>query len=161
MRDTFAALVNFVADALSKILAMTEQALKLEEFANALKTTETAASTFSAKVDELTKQHNSALQAINENITSLVNFERSTKPAAQAAEQYGRAASRASVDISKMASAQKEQNKTLEETKRITEEIRTPQEVFADNIAKIDGYLAKGYITLEAYNRATTNMPKI
>jgi len=49
---------------------------------------------------------------------------------------------------------QREWDAAVEEGKRITEQMRTPAEVYADTIERLNELLADGHITQETYNRA-------
>ena len=62
---------------------------------------------------------------------------------------------RANIETKKKSTAaQKELNKELERAKQITEDVRTPFEVYSDSIAELEGLFARSKISQETFNRA-------
>jgi hypothetical protein len=62
--------------------------------------------------------------------------------------------SSATAQLDKVAAGAQRSSREFREAAKITTELRTPSEKYADTIQKLDAYMAKGLLTQEVYNRA-------
>lgn len=160
MKGVFADFLAFVAKGLNSIPFVDNAGGALNEYADGLKASAASAGDFSSKLAELTQKHTEAKAKIDENITGLVAYELGIGKAKEATQQQAQVTQYAGIALGELGKGHKEVNKLLEEGKRLTEELRTPMEVYQDNINKINQLLDKGYISQETYNRALAKFGK-
>lgn len=160
MKAKFANFIQFVASGMAKLPMMDDAANSMSQYAEGLKQSSTAVADFSAKMTELNANYDSAKAKIDENITGLVAHEMGINKVKEATQQQAQATNYAGLALGELGKKQQEVNKLLEEGKRLTEELRTPMEVYQDNINKVNLLLEKGYITQETYNRSLKKYQK-
>jgi hypothetical protein len=80
--------------------------------------------------------------------------------AKEVTQQHTQAVQYAGVALGELGKQHQGVNKLLEEGKRLTDDLRTPMEVYQQNIIKINSLLEKGYINQDTYNRALKKFGK-
>jgi hypothetical protein len=160
MKESFAGFLQFVASGLSNIPFAKDAAGSLTSYADGLKISANSAADFSIKLADLTQKHTEAKAQIDENITGLVSFELGVGKAKEVTQQHTQAVQYAGVALGELGKQHQGVNKLLEEGKRLTDDLRTPMEVYQQNIIKINSLLEKGYINQDTYNRALKKFGK-
>lgn len=160
MKGKFAEFLQFVASGLSSLPFMEGASNSLTQYADELKLGSTATQEFSTSLDDLTQKHIAAKTEIDNNIVGLVAFELGVGKAKTATAQHTQQVQYADMALGSLGKQTAGVNKTLDEGKRLTEEMRTPMEVYQDNINKLNQLLDKGAISQETYNRALQKYKK-
>lgn len=160
MKNQFGDFLSFVANGLNKLPFAGNAANALTQYADKLKTTNNTQQDFKTRLTALSQQHQAAKTTIDNNITSLVAYELNMGKTKQATTQHTQQIHHAALALGDLGKAKEKTNKLLEEAKRLTEEVRTPQEIYQDQLRQINSMLEKGYIGQETYNRALQKYKK-
>jgi|GEM_PF-3579107 len=161
MKNAFGGFLQFVASGLSKVPGLSGQGDSLSQYGESLKTDQTAVDDFKKHLDDLTASHQDAIKAIDTNITELVAYQLNIGNAKKVTEDhkktltdYSDVTETSAQALKSYKTAQKDSNDLMSEGKKLTEEMRTPQEIYADHIKEINQLLQAGAINQDTYNRA-------
>lgn len=155
MKNAFANFLQSVAKGLAKMPGFAHAASELTHYAETLKL---STSNFQKRLDELSAAHHAAVKAIDAHTLSLVAYQLDMGKAKEATVSHKKALTEYHTALNQSSRTfteyQQKQNMLLAQGKHLTEEMRTPQEIYANHLKQINQLLQAGAITQETYNRA-------
>lgn len=161
MQNAFGSFLQFVASGFSKIPGLTGKSDALSQYADSLKSNSSTIRDFQKNLDELSLSHKNSINTIDQHITALVAFQlgignahKATHAHKHAIDEESMATEHATHALKNNHRAREIYNDLLQQGKRLTEEMRTPQEIYADHLKEINQLLLSGSINQETYNRA-------